>query len=61
MDSIAEFTVDQLAGPAVQVKTMSVETYGAGLEAKLASPSKGPTEVQIQFFAFARSPNDEDS
>jgi hypothetical protein len=54
---IAEFTTDQLAGPSVQIKTSILETFGAGLELKLASPSREPVAVQIQFFAFERSPS----
>lgn len=56
--AIASLTTDQVAGPPVQIKPVLVETYGAGLEVKLASPSKGPTQVQIQFFAFERPADD---
>lgn len=57
---LAQLATDQVAGPAVQIKTVTAETFGVGLEAKLASPSKEPTEVQIQFFAFEKSPDDRD-
>ncbi len=56
--AIASLTTDQVAGPAVQIKPVLVETFGAGLEVKLAAPSKGPTQVQIQFFAFEKPADD---
>jgi hypothetical protein len=59
LQTLAHFATDQVSGPAVQIKTMVAETFGVGLEAKLTSPSKGPTEVQIQFFAFERPPGGE--
>lgn len=52
--SISEFTADQVLGPTVQIKPAMVETFGAAIEVKLASPGKGPAEVQIQFFAFEK-------
>lgn len=60
LQKLAQLATDQVAGPAVQIKTVTAETFGVGLEAKLASPSKEPTEVQIQFFAFEKSPDDRD-
>jgi hypothetical protein len=59
LQTLAHFATDQVFGPAVQIKTVVAETFGVGLEAKLTSPSKGPTEVQIQFFAFERPPGGE--
>jgi hypothetical protein len=59
LQTLAHFATDQVSGPAVQIKTVVAETFGVGLEAKLTSPSKGPTEVQIQFFAFERPPGGE--
>jgi hypothetical protein len=56
--AIANLTTDQVAGPAVQIKPMLVETFGAGLEVKLGAPSKGLTQVQIQFFAFEKPADD---
>lgn len=53
---LAQLETDQVAGPSVQIKTVTAETFGAGLEVKLAASSKVPTEVQIQFFAFEKSP-----
>ncbi len=60
LESIQDFTADQVSGPDAQIKPTMVETFGAGLELKLASPSKGPAEVQIQFFAFEKSTGDGD-
>jgi hypothetical protein len=60
LQKLGQLATDQVAGPAVQIKTVTAETFGVGLEAKLASPSKEPTEVQIQFFAFEKSPDDRD-
>ncbi len=53
---VAQFTADQLAGPSVRIKTSILETFGAGLELKLATPSREATDVQIQFFVFEREP-----
>lgn len=52
---IGDFTADQLTGPAAQIKTSILEAFGAGLELKLAVPSKEPVDVQLQFFAFETS------
>ncbi len=54
---VAQFTVDQLVGPSARIKTSMLETFGAGLELKLAASSKEATDVQIQFFAFERLPD----
>jgi hypothetical protein len=59
LQTLAHFATDQVSGPTVQIKTVVAETFGVGIEAKLTSPSKGPTEVQIQFFAFERPPGGE--
>ena len=56
LTQVAQFTADQLAGPSVRIKTSILETFGAGLELKLATPSREATDVQIQFFVFERVP-----
>lgn len=56
LTQVAQFTADQLAGPSVRIKTSILETFGAGLELKLATPSREATDVQIQFFVFEREP-----
>ncbi len=61
LQKLAQLETDQVAGPTVQIKTVTAETFGVGLEAKLASSSKAPTEVQIQFFAFEKSPDAPDA
>jgi hypothetical protein len=48
---VPHLSTDQIDGPAVKIKTSLVETFGAGLEVKLVSPSSQPASVQIQFYA----------
>jgi hypothetical protein len=55
--ALAHFVVDQVDGPAVQLRTVVAQTFGVSLEVKLGSPSRVPVEVQIQFYAFEKSPD----
>lgn len=48
---IPQFSVEQVEGPPARIRAVLVETFGVGLEVKLAAVSSEPTCVQIQFFA----------
>ncbi len=48
---IPQFSAEQVEGPPARIRPSLVETFGAGLEVRLAALSSEPTSVQIQFFA----------
>jgi len=48
---IPQFSAEQVEGPPARIRPSLVETFGVGLEVKLAALSSEPTSVQIQFFA----------
>ncbi len=48
---IPQFSAEQVEGPPARIRPSQVETFGVGLEVKLAALSSEPTSVQIQFFA----------
>lgn len=48
---VPHFSLEQVEGPPARIRTSLVESYGVGLEVKLASLSSEPESVQIQFFA----------
>jgi len=48
---IPQFSCEQVEGPPARIRTALVETFGVGLEVRLAALSSEPTSVQIQFFA----------
>ena len=48
---IPQFSAEQVEGPPARIRTVLVETFGVGLEVRLAALSSEPTCVQIQFFA----------
>jgi hypothetical protein len=52
---VPHLSTDQVDGPAARIKISLVETFGAGLEVKLVSPSSQPASVQIQFYACEQS------
>ena len=48
---VPHFSMEQVEGPPARIRASLVETFGVGLEVKLASFSSEPTSIQIQFFA----------
>ena len=52
LQTAPQLTVDQVAGPAVRIKTAMLETFGASLEVKRTVASSEPTSVQLQVFAY---------
>ena len=48
---LPHFSVEQVEGPPARIRASLIETFGVGLEVKLASLNSEPTSVQLQFFA----------
>lgn len=53
---IPQLSAEQVEGPPARIRVAVVETFGAGLEVKLAALNSEPTSVQIQFFACEEPP-----
>ncbi|NLF72142.1 MAG: hypothetical protein GX575_24175 [Candidatus Anammoximicrobium sp.] len=51
LKQIPQFSAEQVEGPPARIRPSLVETFGVGLEVKLAALSSEPASVQIQFFA----------
>jgi len=53
------FSVEQVGGPPARIRASVVESFGVGVEIKLASVSSEPATVQVQFFACEEPLNGE--